>query len=344
MKQKVTLSEIARRAGVATATAAKVISGNKSNIRVSAAKSELIRRIAEELNYRPNFNARQLAGRASRLIGILIETNAPETNFRMLGDLERIAARLGYRCMIGEFSKHPLRQKEQYDIFMQYGVDGVICMPSDYLEDTPEFSRIFSDALSNTVFIDNPGLPDAAWIHIDRKTVMKEAVFHLHRRGARKIAQVRGLVPYRSSLERKEGYLEAMRELGYDESGRHVLEIDAHFTGAGTSADAERIVREYVRPLGLDALMMSNDLYALAMLRALRNNGLRVPEDVRIVGYNNNEYCSCTSPSLTTVDDRLEEQAERIVELLLRKVAPDALPMNGCQGTVVPELIVREST
>ena len=99
---------------------------------------------AAEMNYRPNYNAQRLAGRASKVIGILIEKNAAGPLFQMLGEIEREAAEYGYRCMIGEFKKEVRLQREQYDIFMQHGVDGVICMPSHYLEDSPEFQQAFA--------------------------------------------------------------------------------------------------------------------------------------------------------------------------------------------------------
>lgn len=339
---KVTLSEIAARAGVSVATAAKVISGNRGNIRVGSEKKELILKIASELNYRPNYNAQRLAGRASRVIGILIEKDAPETHFWMLGEIEREAALHGYRCMIGEFKKDVRLQREQYDILMQHGVDGVICMPSDYLENTPEFCRAFSEALRNTVFVDNPGLPGSAFIHVDRKSAIMNTVRHLYGQGARRIAQVRGNVPYRTSIERRDGYLQAMEELGFSRGETFLIEIEPHFTGREIFADAGMIVGEHIIPKKIDAVMMSNDLYAAAMLNRLSAAGLRVPEDILVVGYNNNEYTNCTLPPLTSVDDRVQAQAKAVVALLLKKLADGAV--QGETEQIIPDLIIREST
>ncbi len=341
---KVTLGQVAAEAGVSLTVAAKVISRNNSNVRVSPEKAERIREVAARLNYRPNFNAQRLAGRSSRVIGILIETNAAETHFRTLGRIEHFASQQGYRCMIGEFGKDPRLQREQYDIFMQHGVDGVICMPSDYLDDSPDFTRKFADACRNTVFIDTPPIPQAACVHVDRRSVIYELVCHLYEQGARRIAQVRGNQPYRTSLERLEGYRDGMRQCGFAENEMNVIEIDAHFTAAETRADCDMLIRDHILPKKLDALLLSNDLYAIAMLNRLQAAGLRVPNDIRVAGYNNNDYSLCTTPELTTVDDKTEEQARLIVDLLLRKLEDRENELHGEIHTIKPELIIRQST
>ena len=339
---RVTLSEVAKKAGVSVATAAKVISGNKGNIRVSEKTREKIRMAAAEMNYRPNYNAQRLAGHASKVIGILIEKNASGPLFQMLGEIEREAAEYGYRCMIGEFKKEVRLQREQYDIFMQHGVDGVICMPSDYLEDSPEFQQAFAGVLGNTVFVDNPCLPGSAYIHVDRKAAIRNVVRHLYERGARRIAQFRGNVPYRTSVERRDGYLQAMAELGFSVEDTFLIEIEPHFTGPETMADAERVVREYIIPGKIDAVTASNDLYAAALLNRLHAAGLRVPEDVMVVGYNNSDYTYCTQPPLTSVDDNVRRQAKAVVALLLRKLEDHAV--QGEYERIIPDLVVREST
>lgn len=339
---KVTLSEVAKRAGVSVATAAKVVSGNRGNIRVSEKTRALILQVAAELNYRPNYNAQRLAGRASRVIGILIEKNASEPLFRMLGEIEREAAVYGYRCMIGEFKKDVSLQREQYDIFMQHGVDGVICMPSDYLENTPEFCRVFSEVLRNTVFVDNPSLPGSAFIHVDRKAAAMKIVRHLHEQGAGRIMQVRGNVPYRTSIERRDGYLAAMSELGFSGEETFLIEIEPHFTGPEIFADAEMVVREHIIPKKIDGVAASNDLYATAILNRLHAAGLRVPDDVMVVGYNNSDYTTCTLPPLTSVDDNVGQQARAIVALLLKKLAD--VSVQGEAEKIIPDLVIREST
>ena len=260
----------------------------------------------------------------------------------MLGEIEREAAEYGYRCMIGEFKKEVRLQREQYDIFMQHGVDGVICMPSDYLEDSPEFQQAFAGVLGNTVFVDNPCLPGSAYIHVDRKAAIRNVVRHLYERGARRIAQFHGNVPYRTSVERRDGYLQAMAELGFSVEDTFLIEIEPHFTGPETMADAERVVREYIIPGKIDAVTASNDLYAAALLNRLHAAGLRVPEDVMVVGYNNSDYTYCTQPPLTSVDDNVRRQAKAVVALLLRKLEDHAV--QGEYERIIPDLVVREST
>ena len=104
------------------------------------------------------------------------------------------------------------------------------------------------------------------------------------------------------------------------------------------------LLNEYLVPEGIDAVVGLNDLSSLALLQALHDSGIRCPEDIKIVGYDNEYLSQYSIPPLTTVDENCPLQARMIVDSLLKKINHPEEEMKGCFMTVIPQLIVREST
>ena len=345
-EKKTRLIDIARKLGVSKVTVAAALStGRGGTVRVGEKMAEKIRLAAREMNYQPNISAKTLAGGASKVIGVLIDSQAPYPRFRILAEIEREATLRGYRCMIGEAHDSLKNLRDNYDIFMQYGVDGVICISHEYPGTENEFQDLFSDVLGKIVFIDAPHHPDASYINIDRAASTEQAVRHLYEQGARNIAFVRGKKSWHTVKQHEAGYRRAMKELGYSREELPVF----HLAGLeGKTIDQKEaisvLLNEYLVPEGIDAVVGLNDLSSLALLQALHDSGIRCPEDIKIVGYDNEYLSQYSIPPLTTVDENCPLQARMIVDSLLKKINHPEEEMKGCFMTVIPQLIVREST
>lgn len=345
-QQKTRLMDIALRLGVSKVTVSAVLSPkNKGNVRVSSEMAEKIRKTAIEMNYKPNFNAKMLAGCASRVIGILIDSQAPISRLKILASIEREAALHGYRCMIAEAHDSLVNLRHNYDIFMQYGVDGVICFAHSYPETEIEFRNLFADAFDKMVFIGTPNHSDASYVHIDRITSTIQSIKHLHLRGARKIAFIRGQKSWEAVRQREIGYCKAMHELGYKEE-EYIILVDhsMDMPRAQQGSAAEKLLLDYVIPQKIDAIFGLNDLAALAFLQAMQKNSKHCQLDIKVIGYDNDDFSPYVTPALTTVDEDNELQTKLIIDLLLKKITNTDSTLTGCFASVIPKLIERSSS
>lgn len=345
-EKKARLIDIAQKLGVSKVAVAAALSGNPNGtVRVGEKLAEEIRKTAREMNYQPNINAKTLAGRASKVIGILIDTQAPFPRFKILAGIEREATLRGYRCMIGEAHDSLENLRHNYDIFMQHGVDGVICISHDYPGTENEFRKLFSDILEKIVFIDAPNHPDASYINIDRVASTMQTVKHLYDQGARNIAFVRGEESWKTVVQHETGYRQAMKELGYAENEFRIFHVKSIDDRRGLEAgDISTLIKEQIIPQKIDAVVGLNDLLCLAFLQALQNTGKQCPRDIRIAGYNNEDFAQYAIPPLTTVDENCALQSKMIIDLLLEKINHPEKEMKGCFATVIPQLIIRNST
>ena len=346
LPKKTRLIDIAQKLGVSKVTVAAALSANPNGtVRIGEKMAAKIRRTAKAMNYQPNINAKTLAGCASTVIGILIDSQASIPRFRIREGIEKEATLRGYRCMIGEVHDSVENLRSNYDIFMQYGVDGVICISHDYPGAEKKFRKLFSDVLGKIVFIDRPNHPDASYINIDRAASMLQAVKHLHEQGAKRIAFVRGEKSWQTVIQQENGYRQMMKELGYSAGELHIFHVkdmddDRRLQGRNISV----FVKNHVIPEKIDGIVGFNDLLCHAFLQALQEFGKQCPRDIRVVGYDNEDFSKYAIPALTTIDEDYALQSKMVVDLLLEKIMHPEREMKGCFATVTPELIIRNST
>lgn len=340
-KNPVRLQDIAAEAHVSIATVAKVLSGSGGNIRVGADTCERVREIARRMNYQPNMNARSLSGRSSRIIGILMDSEPAATVFRLLACLEKEAESRGYRIMIGEAHDSIANLYENYRLFKQYSVDGVICLSHSYPGGAAELYRCFRD-VRDIVFVGKPSLPSANYVNLDHESSMAEAVVHLHRQGRSRIGIITANPEYESVQQRLNGYRRGLElcSLPYDPALVHSFYSAAH---GDLKQQMQEAAKTFVRKSGLDALLAPNDICAAYLIRELAAAGIRVPQDIPIIGHDNEPFAECLIPALTTIDESSELLARHAMEILLEQIRSKDGDMVDRHVTVHTKLVVRES-
>ena len=180
--KRVRMIDIAVRAGVSRGTVSAVLNGNCNGIRYSKEKAELIRQIARELDYIPNFSARVLNHQPSKTIGMQIDSEESESHFLLLRAVEREAEQAGYRLLTAGAHDNPEQQRLNYRTLRQYGVDAVIC-----------HSGAFHDALDDdgkTVLFSTEPCPELPCVVQDIGAGFASAIDHFRREGRRNIAMV----------------------------------------------------------------------------------------------------------------------------------------------------------
>ena len=342
-KKQVRLIDIATKAGVSKVTVAKVLhKTGGSNARVSKETAEKIRGIAAEMKYIPNNAARQLSGKKNNIIGVVIDSFAPEIHFKRLSLIELYAAEKGFKLMVGQAHNDTKRILSYARDFAAYRLDGVLCMAHSYPEDASAIVQEFNSLLK-TVFIGAPASAnfDVSYVQADiRKGVLK-AFNHLSERGCKNISLllVEDKYANKSMSERESGFFEALKRnnIPLEKATIEKVSLEKPLSPESLLPHLEYLVKTKKA----DAIIASNDTIAAMIIKCFAKMGIKVPEDVKIVGYDNIEISSLMMPSITTLDQNSHLIAKEAVNMLIDMINGSKIKR---KVIIDPSLIVREST
>jgi DNA-binding LacI/PurR family transcriptional regulator len=346
---KTRLKDIAETAGVSLATAGRVLQGSAgSNIRVGRETAERVRKIAEQLNYVPNYAARQLAGHKSSVIGILIDPRPYPSNSIRLAEMGFRAREHGYHIMTLYESPEPEWIKKGIDEFKSRGVDGIICFHHAYPGKHSLVPRMLRDSgFKNLIYIDKPFIDNAAYVGLDFCEVSRMMVDHLVNQGRKKVAFAVSDLDWHTGPCLYEGYRRAVLDYGLPFQRELVWigtdwiqhEFDYHDLPDET---ADKIVEDIVINMKADSIVTGDDAWAAQIMNALFKAGFKCPEDVAVTGSGNIDISRYVRPRITTADLRYRDISRMAVDMLVNSIE------NGDFGKqkeilVKPEMIIRES-
>lgn len=338
---RATLGDVAEVAGVSRSAAARVLLGSGGeHVRISAPTRLRIEEAARQVNYTPNRVAQQLRGVASKTIGILLDTvNTPVMTDRLFA-FEREASAAGYRILVGQTHGQPGALADYASDFEGRGVEAILCLFDLTPERDARAAKCFG-GFKRVVFHGRPAWSGGYAVRVDTKAALRLCLEHVAGRGKHRLAL---------SLWNWEGdELMALRrsafEEGLAEEGREGLVWDAAAEGDGPSPEVlDRGIEVMVRQFRADAILGLNDVWATRLILQLQKLGLRVPEDVAVLGYDNLDIASVVSPALTSIDQNHAEYARAALELVLKVADGANIPKPQRTVTVSPKLIIREST
>jgi DNA-binding LacI/PurR family transcriptional regulator len=329
-----TLEEVAAHAGVGRGTASRVVNGGAH---VSEAAREAVLRAVEELGYVPNRAARSLVTRLTDSVALVVS----ESEERFFGEpffagiVRAASAALtesGRQLFLTVAQSDSSRTLLEKHLTRQH-VDGVLLLSIH--GDDPLATHLEERGLP-TVFGGRPaGVDVLSYVDIDSVAGAEEAVRHLVAGGRRRIATITGPADMMAGVGRLDGYRRALAEAGlaYDEE----LVAPGDFSEASGAPAAAALLDR--RP-DIDAIFAASDPMAYATLRVLAARGVRVPDDVAVVGFDDAPSSAHTAPLLTTVHQPVEEMGREMVRLLVARIENRPVDL---QVTLAPRLVVRES-
>ncbi len=335
--RRVRLADIAAKAGVSPQAVSVVLrNGGSSTMRVSARTAAKIRRLADEVNYWPNLVAQQLRGRECGLIGVLIGASSTTANFRRLAAVEAEAYRRGQRLLIGQLHGDPSSTRSYLEDFLSRGIDRLICFhkPAPAAQDD---AIALLGRFKAAVFQTYSPVAGGTVVDVDRVAGVMDAVTHLVQKGRRRIALVIGGSPDTDPLmaDRLRGYRQGLTEVLDSRTER------IEWVGPGTFPPPRPIADQavdYVLSRNADAVIASNDVWAIELLRSMRRRQCRVPEDIAVVGFDNIDAAELSDPSLTTIDQNYAGFAAAVIDAAIADV-PGSQPAR----IIKPSLVIRES-
>ena len=344
---RVRLKDIAEIVGVSNVTVSKVLSQTAgNNTFVGAETAKRILDVARQLGYQPNFAARQLVGKGSRLIGVLIDANSIFGEFGRIVYEEQCACAKGYRMIVGQCHPDMEEIRSFLSDFGARSVEGVIMHAHAYPSLCAEIMK--SCAGMNVVYYDRPDVdsPSLNYVDIDHVAGLRKLVRHLVQTGRRKITYFAPYMKFkaekfRTLREKERGFKEAMAAEGLpfdaDFGERHLFNVEPGL------AEIDPLIKSIVRNESPDAIIARNDEIAAMVLRSLADMGVKCPDDIVVAGSDNNGFAQYLRPSLTTVDPNLALASKAAVETLI-KIIESGAGDDGFKTTIEPELIIREST
>jgi DNA-binding LacI/PurR family transcriptional regulator len=325
-----TIRDVAKAAGVSTATVSNVLNGRG---KVGARTQQLVLSTVKRLGYIPDVHARHLASGNRRAMGIIVSDIENPFFPEVIKGFETRARQLGYDAILSDTNYDPRRTREAAERMMEHKVRGVAIMTSEI--STQMIHELARRKIAVTFLDLAPVRKYMSNLRIDYFSGVQQIVNYLHECGHRRIAFIAGRPQLKSNRVRLHAYESCMKALGLEPGP--ILPGNLRFEGGLAAGSA--IAQLSPRPTAAIAI---NDLTAIGVIKALLNAGLSVPQDISVTGFDKTRLAEYSNPSITTVDIHRD---------MLGHIAADALHelvgSSNPQGKEYPisvELVVGDST
>lgn len=325
LSQKSTLKDIAKEAEV-SATSVSLVLNDPETKRVSSLKRRQIIKIAEKLKYRPNCFARNLVAKESRTMGLVITTLTIPFYSEIAQDIIAQAKERGYSIIISttrefisseEMSRIQEERRSIYEL-LDRGVDGLIVCSA--LKRDPVISEVLGQGIPLVLALrdveKSSNLPSFDYVGINNKKGGFLAAEHLLRMGHRRTGIITGDMNVLSSLDRLEGSLQAFKAYGVPPPPPERI-LSGNYKRADSYRATRILLARKERPT---AILVHADYMAMGTLEALRDEGIKVPEEMAIVGFDDIEMAGIPGVDLTTVSQKKSALGRTAVDMLINRI------------------------
>jgi LacI family transcriptional regulator, repressor for deo operon, udp, cdd, tsx, nupC, and nupG len=324
------MSDVAKLANVSTATVSRVL--RKPDAVKEETKQKVMRAI-EQLNYQPNMLARQFRRTETNIVLVIVPDLTNPFFSRVLRGIEHTAVQHGYQVIVGDTENNVERECEYLDLLRQKQADGVILLTARLDKDHLAELAIQYPVVLACEYIEGLTIPT---VSIDNISSARKATEHLIKLGHKRIAHITGPLNIILSRDRMKGFQQAMIN--------HELKLDPVFIQEGDFS-YESGYNQMMKFLALEnpptAVFAANDEMAIGVVKAAKANGMKVPEDLAVVGFDNINMSSIFEPSITTVEQPKYKIGEKAMELLIKLINGEDLQKK--QTVINDNLIIRNS-
>jgi LacI family transcriptional regulator len=330
----VSLKMVAEKVGLSSAAVSRVLNGSPAAKSIPKPTQERILEAARQLNYRPNLLARSLRRGTSHTVGVLVPEVSEGYATAVLAGLEQGLLQAGYFFyLISHHHRTELIERSQV-MLAERAVDGIIAIDTALQQRHRQLPTVTISCPDKHESVTN--------IVLNHKRAAELAIDHLTGLGHRHIAVIKGQA-FSSDTEAR---WQAIQHAAANANLKLSPELVAQLEGDSPSHDpgyfaAQRLLASKTH---FTALFAFNDVSAIGAIRAFREAGLRVPQDVSVVGFDDVQSAAFQNPGLTTVRQPLRTMGILAAEAILRQIASPAERPSSRQVMVDPELVVREST
>lgn len=329
-----TIKDVAREAGVSVATVSRSFSGSQP---VSAEVRERVREVSRRLGYRPNAVARSLRVESTKTLGLVIPNIMNPFFTEVARAVEGAAWGRGYSLMLGNTDENPQKEERYLELLLEKQVDGIIISPAR--AESPRLEEV-EDAGVPIIFLDRVvrGV-DAPVVRADGRRAVGRLVEYLADLGHERIAIISGPPETISGEERLATFLDEARRLGVPVPREMVRPGDF---GRESGARAMRELLSLDEPP--TAVFAANNLMALGALAAVGEAGVRLPEELSFVSFDDSRWFELMTPSITAISQPIEKLGASAAEMLSKSLEENGRPGEKPQSVILEaELVLRGS-
>ncbi|SAK90897.1 LacI family transcription regulator [Caballeronia hypogeia] len=327
-REEVSIADVAERAGVSVATVSRVLNGH-TNVR-EVTREKVLQAVASS-GYRINELARNLRTAESRLLLTMVPDFGNPFYAAIVRGIDTVARQNGYFMLLCDTGADPLRERSYFDLLRGRRADGAICL------DPAAVQKALAEEASTLPWVACCEFDPAAgvpYVGIDNHLAAGDVVRYLVAKGHRRIALINSGQGYLYGRQRLAGYRDALSDAGLHANPAWQIELDSLDYEAGARATAQLIALGDVRP---SAIFAVSDTLAIGVMNGVRNAGLRVPEDVAVVGFDDIAVAAHVDPPLTTVLQPMQRLGETAAELLLKRLRD---PRVEVPGVLLPHRLI----
>lgn len=327
--------DVSERANVSIATVSRVLNGNPN---VSEKTRARVLAVMDEIGYTPNIFARSLGLDTMRTIGIMCADSSDPWLAEAIYHLEQELRRNGYDSILCCSGYQPDTKRKYFELLRSKRVDAIILAGSHYVEPKPRDNAYLTEAARKLPlmlvngFLDVPGIYSTV---CDDKSAVKMAVTKLIQSGRTSVLYLYAGNSY-SNLQKLAGYQEACVSQGLP-----VKEELIRVCPKDLDATEQLLCSLKESGITFDAVMAAEDIMAVGTVKYAHRTGIRIPEDLNIIGYNNSILSRCTDPELTTIDNKVESLCTTTAGTLMKVLEGGNVP---ARTTITAELITRGTT
>jgi len=336
MKNRVTIKDIAKAANV-SATAVSMALNNRSG--VSPQTQQKIIGISKQLEYQPNFIAKSLISRRSYTIGLILNSIANPFFPELAEGIEEYANQLGYNLLLCNIKGDLQKEKKSIDMLRSKGVDGIIL--TTVLKNDPNILPLIEDdfpfVLINRFSMD-PALENkTSYVVLDNFRGGYVGMEHLYRLGHDRIAIITGNIKTSTAILRTKGSIKALSDYGA-KADRELI-VEGRYQYHVAYETAKKLIAMEAPPT---AYFAQDDYMAIGVREAIFEEGLRIPEDVALMGFDDNEFAAFSGIDLTTISQKKYEMGTIGTKILIDKIEKTTSGIVS-QLILKAELIIRKS-
>jgi LacI family transcriptional regulator len=331
-----TIHDIAKKLNISASTVSRAL---KDNPLISEKTRILIKKTAKEMGYRPNIVAANFRTKKTNTIGILVPLINRHFFSSVISGIEDVAYKQGFAVTISQSNDNLEKEEKIAQTLFTNRVDGLILSIG---METVKFDhlKVFSERNIPIVFFDRVAKAiDSHKIIVDDFGGGYRATKHLIEQGAKRIAHIGGPLNLEIYKDRKAGFLQALKDSGLpiDES----LIIHNNLSREEGSKSTRELLENKNRP---DAIFCANDTTALSCIIQLQEKGIKIPEEIAIVGFSNEPFCEVVTPSISTIRQPGYLMGQKAAELIINQINNKKEEVNFETIIMPTELIIRSSS
>ncbi|HLZ17389.1 MAG TPA: LacI family DNA-binding transcriptional regulator [Cyclobacteriaceae bacterium] len=310
---QVTIKDIGRELGISPSTVSRAL---KDHPDISAETKKAVNQLAEKLNYQPNTVALNLRQKKTNTIGVIIPEIVHFFFSTVISGIEDIAYQAGYNVILAQSNESYQREVTDMKALFNSRVDGMLLSLSRETTNFDHIESIISKGVPIVFYDRMYNSPTSSKVIVDDYAGAKEAVLHMIDEGCKRIAILMDSPNLKISTDRLKGYEDAQKERNISLDKELILACPSGGFEEGKGA----MLKALASPIPPDAIFATNDPMAMGAMMAIKEKGLKIPQDVAVVGFSNWFFGELMEPSLTSVDQPGFEMGQEAARMLIKQI------------------------